>query len=158
MSKKSIIIILLVLLSIGIISLYTTFAYDEEAALLDKSSADYNLIYSLKEKSNKYITISSKEEKYLDIALKNTYNGTIRYGMYYYLVNPSKLPDGLTISLSPDSKDLLENTIDTGSERTVTLKVTNNSEYNIDLIIGAVVGFENGNLEELLKNGEILIK
>ena len=68
MSKKTIFIILLIMLSIGIVSLYTTFAIDEEAKKLEDSNADYNLIYSIKENSNKILSISPKEEKYVDIA------------------------------------------------------------------------------------------
>ena len=158
MSKKSIIIIILALLSLGIISLYTTFAYNEEISTLEESNADYNLIYSLKEKSNKYISIASKEEKHLDIYLQNTYDSTIKYGMYYKLINPNKMPDNISISLAPESKDLLENIIKAGESRTISIIISNNSEYNIDLVIGASVGFENGNIEDLLKNGEILIK
>lgn len=158
MNKKRITIILLILLLVSIVSLYRTFAYDEEASTLDKSNADYNLIYSLKENSNKYISVSSKEEKYIDITLENTYSSVVKYGMYYYLLNPNKMPDNVTISLSPESPDLLENTIKPNQLRTISLKVTNNSEYNVDLIVGALVGFEKGNIEELLKEGEVLIK
>ena len=68
------------------------------------------------------------------------------------------MPDGITITLAPESSDLLENTIKPNGERTISLRITNNSEYNIDLIVGAIVGFENGNIEDLLKSGENLIK
>ena len=44
MSKKSILIILfLMLLSVGGITIYNTFAYDEEASKLEDSKADYIL-------------------------------------------------------------------------------------------------------------------
>ena len=39
----------------------------------------------------------------------------------------------------------LQNTIKSGENRKVSIKIENNSEYNIELIIGALVGFENGN-------------
>lgn len=158
MKKRTITIILLLLLSIGIISLYTTFAYNEEDNHLDKSMADYNLIYSLKEKSNHQITIESMEEKYLTINLSNPYESTVKYGMYYYLINPKKTPNNFTITLAEDSKDLLENTIKSNQKRTITLKITNNSENQVELLVGALVGFENGDINDLAKDGEILIK
>ena len=159
MSKKSILIILFIMLaSVVIISLYSTFAYDEEAAKLDKSTANYNLIYSMKEASENEITISSNETKYIDITLKNNYEATTRYGMYYHLVSPRKIPDGVTISLADESVDNLEDTIKAGESRTITLKITNNSEDTLDIIVGALVGFENGNIEDLIKDGEVLIK
>ena len=72
MKKNIIIIILLIMLSIGIISLYTTFAYQEENKIEEPSDADYNLIYSLKDNINQEISINANEEKYVDINLTNT--------------------------------------------------------------------------------------
>ena len=158
MSKNKIIIVLLFMLSIGIISLYTTFAFEENDTIQEESDSTYNLMYSLKNSTNKEITINPNEEKFIDINLKNTYNSTIRYGMYYYMINPNKLPDNVTITLSDDSKDLLESTIKPDKEKYVSIKITNNSEYSINLIIGALIGFENGKIEELVTDGEVLIK
>ncbi len=159
MTKKSIYIILFIMLfTISILSIYTTFAYDEETEKIDESTANYNLIYSLKEASNKQISVASKETKCVDIILNNTYNSTVKYGMYYRLLKPNKMPDNINVSLSEDSIDLLQNTIKSGENRKVSIKIENNSEYNIELIIGALVGFENGNIEELLKDNEIIIK
>lgn len=158
MSKKMIVVILLLMLSVGIISLYTTFAYDEENKVLEESTADHNLIYSIKENSNRQLTVASKEEKYIDITLKNTYESTVRYGMYYYLITPENMPDNVTITLSDESEDLLENTIKPAQTRSISIKVINNSDYPIELIIGALVGFENGKIEDLVENGEVLIK
>lgn len=160
MSRNKIMVILLVMLSIGVISLYTTYAYDEDNGFVNNgiSNSDYNLIYSIKNNSNKEISISPGEEKYIDISLTNTYDSTIRYGMYYYMIEPSKLPDNVLISLSEYSEDKLENTIKAGDTRSVSLKFVNNSEYSIKLMVGALIGFENGKIEDLVTNGEILIK
>ena len=158
MKKKLILIILIVLAIVSIISLYNTFAYDEEAAKLDPTDADYNLVYSLKEKSNQSIIVNAKEEKYVDITLDNTYNSTIKYGMYYYLNTPNKLPNGVTISLSDESAYALEGTIKPHENKTISIRINNASDYNIDITIGAIIGFENGNLTDLIKNGEVLIK
>lgn len=158
MSKNKIIIVLLALLSIGIISLYTTFAYQGENAISEKSNSDYNLMYSLKEDTNKEITLKAHEEKFIDIKLTNTYNSVIKYGMYYYLIKPNKLPDNVSIALSMDSKASLEDTIKPADTKTVSIKITNNSEYTINLIVGALIGFENGNIEDLVTDGIVLIK
>lgn len=158
MKKNIIIIILLIMLSIGIISLYTTFAYQEENKIEEPSDADYNLIYSLKDNINQEISINAKEEKYVDINLTNTYSSTIKYGLYYYLINPNKLPDNVTITLAEDSQEPLESNIKQQDSKTISIKITNYSEYTINLIIGALIGFENGNIEELLSEGEVLIK
>ena len=158
MSKNKIIIVLLILLSIGVISLYTTYGYEGNNSTYEPSNSDKNIMISLKESTNKEIMINAKEEKFIDISLKNTYESTIRYGMYYYLINPTNLPDNVTITLSEDSVDLLENTIKPDQTRNISIKITNNSEYTINLIIGALIGFEHGEIEELVTDGEVLIK
>lgn len=159
MKKRIIIITILVtLLSIGIISVYSTYAYNEEDNILDESDANYNLIYSIRENSNKEVVINSKEEKYVNITLTNTYESTVKYGMYYYLINPKNLPENVTITLAEDSIDLLENIIKPNQTRSISIKIVNNSEKQLELIIGALVGFEKGNIEDLAKNGEQLIK
>ena len=159
MSKKSVYSIMFIMLfTIGILSLYTTFAYDEEANQLDESNADYNLIYMLKDNSNKQIAVMSNETKYIDITLNNTYKSTVKYGMYYNLIAPNKMPNNVTISLAEDSENPLESTIKSGQSKIISIKIDNQSEYNIEIIIGALVGFENGNISELLKDGEVIIK
>ena len=78
--------------------------------------------------------------------------------MYYYPITPDKLPDSVSITLAEDSKDLLENLIKPGQTRNVSIKITNNSDYQVEIIIGALVGFENGIIEDLLQSKEVLIK
>ena len=153
MSKNKIIIVLLILLSIGVISLYTTYAYEDNNEEL--SNQHYNLMYPLKESSNKEIAVGAKEEKFVDISLKNTYENTIRYGMYYYMISPTTLPSDTKISLSEDSKDALEDIIKPDKTKTVSIKISNKSEYSITLIIGALIGFEHGEIEELVTDGEV---
>ena len=159
MSKNKIIIVLLFMLSIGIISLYTTYAYEEENnTIINEPTSDSNLIYLLKNSTNKEVSIGPSEQKFFDISLKNTYDSTVRYGMYYYMINPEKMPDNVTISLAEGSEDELENTIKPDTTRNVSIQITNNSDYAIDLIIGALIGYEYGNMEELEKDGIVLIK
>ena len=147
------------MLSIAVISLYTTYAFDENNnTLITPSNSNYNLIYSLKESSNKEITIGAKEEKFINISLTNTYQSTIKYGMYYYMISPTSLPKDVTITLADDSIDLLENIIKPEQTRSVSIRITNDSEYAINLIIGALIGYENGEIEELITDGEVLIK
>jgi len=159
MSKKSIFVILFIMvISVGIISLYSTFAYDEENSKLDESNADYNLIYSISESSKNQISIIAKETKFVDIILKNDYNANVKYGMYYHLLSPSKLPENVIITLASESSSPLEDIIKSNETKTITIKVINNSDDNIDLIIGAIVGFENGNIKELIKDDEVIIR
>ena len=159
MSKNKIMIVLLIMLSIGIISLYTTYAYEEEDFILDIPQASNNhIIMSIKNSTSKEITIAPKEEKFLEINIKNQEKNTIRYGMYYYMINPEKLPDNVSITLAEDSEDMLEDIIKPGTTRCVSIKISNKSQYSQNLIIGELAGYENGKPEELIKDGEVLIK
>ena len=159
MNKKTIVAVLItMILVLGGISLYSTFAYDVEATKLDDSTADYNLVYSLKDLSSSEIYLSTNETKYIDITLNNTYTGTIRYAMYYNLLNPKNMPNNVDISLAETSLSALEGTIKSGESKVISIKIANNSDNNLKLIVGAVAGFENGNINELLNENEILIK
>lgn len=158
MSKKSIVAVLMMIFSIGIISMYTTYAFDNEVGTLGESTADHNLIYSISENSNRQISLMAGETKFVDIALTNTLSSPIEYGMYYYAINPDVLPSGVKISLADSSSSSLEDIIDVGEEKVVSLKLTNDSEYNVMLLVGALIGFENGDISELETDKQILIK
>lgn len=158
MSKKSIVAVLMMIFSIGIISMYTTYAFDNEVGTLGESTADHNLIYSISENSNRQISLMAGETKFVDIALTNTLSSPIEYGMYYYAITPDVLPSGVKISLADSSSSPLDDIIDVDEEKVVSLKLTNDSEYNVMLLVGALIGFENGDISELETDKQILIK
>ena len=156
MHKKQLIMLsLIAVLSISIISLYTTFAYDEEAAFLGNSVADYNLMYSIKDSSNREISLNAYEEKFVDIVLNNIYDSDLKYGMYYKLVNGN---GNVLVNITDDSVDPLQGVIKSAETKTISLVIKNESDSKIDVVVGALVGFVQGNIEELQKEGEILIK
>ena len=159
MNKKSIFLILFIMaISVSIISIYSTFAYDEEAAKLDESTADYNLLYTIRKNSENQVFVSPGETKLVDITLKNDYEAVVKYGLYYHLLSPNSMPANVTISLAEESPSLSEDIIKNNEQKTITIKIDNSSDENISLIVGALVGFENGNIKELIEEGEILIK
>ena len=98
-----------------------------------------------------------KETKFIDITLNNTYTSTVRYAIYYHVISGKNSSD-LSLSLAEDSKDALQDTIKANENKVVSVKITNNSDNEIDLVVGSVVGFENGNIEDLLEENEILVK
>ena len=159
MNKKQIIMLLLVMsLSVSIISIYTTFAYNEEITLLNNSTANYNLIYSLKDLSNKNISINSKDESFVDIVITNSYDVTLKYGIYYKLINSTEKAENVIVNISENSVDPLQSIIKPNETKIVSLKIKNISNNSTNLNVGALVGFEQGKIEDLQKDGEILIK
>ena len=159
MSKKSILaFLLLMVIILGGVSLYSTFAYDADSTDLEESTSDYNLIYSIKDLSNNRVYISSNETKFVDVEIINTYTSNVKYAMYYELLDLDKLPDNVKIELSDSSEGLLSDILTPSEKKIVTLKVTNNSLDDVGMVIGSVVGFENGNIVDLLTDKEVLIK
>ena len=74
------------------------------------------------------------------------------------MINPNALPENVEITLAEDSIDPLEDIIKPSQTRSVSIRINNSSEYSINLIIGALIGFEHGEIEELVTDGEVLIK
>ena len=152
MNKNKIIIVLLMMLSISIVSLYTTYAYEENnyEQKKDPLEINHNLTVSIKDSKNKEIILNPKEETFVDISLKNDKEqGTLGYGTYYYMMTPAKLPDGATITLAEHSIDPSEGIIKKNESKIISIKITNNSEYLINLVVGGLSGLENGKIEDL---------
>ena len=156
MQKKTIFIILIVaVLAVSILSIYSSFAYNEESHDLGDTDANYNLIYSLKDENSRTLTVPSRSDLYVDLDLTNAYDYTVKYAAYYYLTSPNSLPAGVIVSRVDERED---DTIKAHDNETISLKIVNGSDYNIDLIVGTLVGFENGNIEDLLTDGMVLVK
>lgn len=159
MNKKSILIIAAILLTtFAIISLYSTFAFNEDLAKLDKSSANYNLVYSLKEVSPQEVIVNASDEVYVDLKVNNSYDSNVKYGAYYQLIKPSKGPDGFTVTLVNSSESMQEEVIKPTESKVISVKLTNNSNTQVTVNLGVIVGFENGNIAELTNKDQILIK
>ena len=159
MNKKSIIIILAIMsIAFIIISLYSTFAIDEDSFKLDNSTADYNLTYSLNDNNYQEVKVNSNDELYVDLNFTNNYDSNVKYGAYYRLIEPSSVPDGLTITLSPDSANMYEEVIKPHETKIISVKITNDSKNNVTVQLGTIVGFENGDITDIIANDEILIK
>ena len=160
MSKNKIIIVLLMMLSVGIISLYTTYAYEEDNSIdmiIEESTANNNLETEINDSNNKEVVIGPKEERFYEIALNQSYEENVKYGIFYKMVSPKYLPDNVTITLADDSEDSLENVIKPGETRNVSIKITNDSEYTVTLILDSFGGFENRPIDEI-ETDWILIK
>lgn len=155
LSKKSVIAVLMMILSFGIISIYSTYAFDEEDATLGESKSDDIVTFVLGQKDANLVP---GEVKFIDVSLFNGNSGDVKYGMYYYSINPSRLPDGVKISLADDSDDPLEDIIKINESKSVSIRIENNSEYNINLRIGAFGGFVKDNIEYFETDNYVLIK
>ena len=76
--------------------------------------------------------------------------------MYYKLLNNHDA--NIIVNVVEDSQDPVQSTIDPNETKVVSLRIRNESDGNVELIAGALVGFVQGSIEDLQKDGEILIK
>ena len=155
MKKRTVVIFIVVMLLIGLVTMYRTYAIDEESINLEPSTADYNLIYNMRENSNREITLNPSEEKFVDISLTNTYSTKVKYGVYYSLKNDA---NNINATISETSQNKIQDILNPSEEKTITIKIKNNGEKNANVVVGALIGFENGKIEDLAKHGEVLIK
>ena len=154
MKKGTVIVLLMVLLFIGLVTMYGTYAIDSENIELKPSTADYNLIYNMRENSDKEVNLKPSEEKYIEILVKNPYSTKVKYGIYYSVKNGTNNIDATLVSKIHKGQDILE----PSEEKNVTIKIKNNDEKESNIILGTLVGFQNGDVSDLVKSGEILIK
>lgn len=157
MKKRIFIIIFLIIVVVGLLSLYNTFAFNKGNDNVDESFSDINLTYSLKDIKTMNISVSNNEEKYIDMNLRNIYNENVKYGVYYKMKEPKSVPDGLNVSVDENSKSGREEILKSNEEKTITIKIVNNSSYNVSLTLGSVVGFVQGDINNLLSDDMFLI-
>lgn len=158
MKKGLILIGIIIIITVGMLSLYRTFSLsDENENNVVLSDSDMLLNYALKYDTNN-INIGINEEKYVDIKLKNTYSSSVKYGIYYVMNEPKQLVDGLMVTIDDDTKNTNEEILEPNEEKIVTVKIINKSEYNISLSLGNVIGFRQGDINTLLNDNMILIK
>ncbi len=158
MKKRLILIGIILIITVGLLSLYRTFSLSEEIENnVLPSSGDYLLTYSLKENTNN-ITVGVNETKYVDIKLKNIYSSSVKYGVYYIMNEPKQIVSDLIVSIDDSTENKNEEILESNEEKILTIKLVNNSEYNISLTLGSVVGFEQGDINTLIDDNMILIK
>ena len=157
MKKKIIIILSFIIVVIGLLSLYRTFAINKNNDNADNIDSDINLSYSLKNPDMNVIA-NTNEEKYVDINLSNIYNENVKYGIYYKMNEPQNIPDGLNITIDELSKSNNAEILKPHEKKTITIKIVNSSEYNVSITLGSVIGFVSGDINTLLNDDMILIK
>ncbi len=71
---------------------------------------------------------------------------------------PKQIVSDLIVSIDDSTENKNEEILESNEEKILTIKLVNNSEYNISLTLGSVVGFEQGDINTLIDDNMILIK
>ncbi len=158
MKKRLIIIISIIIIFIGVLSIYRTFAVNSNNNLKNETESDINLSYTLKNNDNMNVVVNAKEEKYVDMTLTNGYSEKVKYGIYYQMLDPKEVPNGLNVLIDNNSKNINEEIISPKEEKIVTVIIKNNTDNNITISLGSIIGFAQGDINALLEDNMILIK
>lgn len=130
--RKGLIIITLVLLiALGLIKLYSTYATN-----VGVTNNQDTYIFTLSGGSEN-ITLSPYEKKTVIYQLKNTNNGVVKYGVGYSGSN-------VIVKFFDDSYDRVTGTIGYGENKFIKLLLKNNSNSNNTITLSSVIGYQNG--------------
>ena len=142
--KKELIIITILTFLIALTGLFATYAIDTSLSYNDTTEYDMSLNFDLSASTNKQVTIQAGKTKFFDIDVKNSNNGTIKYGIAYSMVTPSILPDGVTIAKSWKSANPTTGLINANVTLPVTIAVENTSSTDITISLSIINGYEKG--------------
>ena len=92
--------------------------------------------------STKQITVNAGETKELPLTITNTTTISAKYKLYYKLISPETLPDGVTISIEATSEEGYdEGILDTNTSEERTITIENTSSSNITIQFGLEKGY-----------------
>lgn len=149
MKKNRIALILIVLITIIIASLYGTFALISDQ-MDDNANADYTFVIG--NISNQKIIVSSNETKTIDIHLTNPYDGALNYGVVYSLKEDYEINIGTLSTSTNKAQDIVNGKED----RTISIIIDNPTENDIEVFLSIVTGYINGG-DLILKEDQKLI-
>ena len=146
MKKRIIIISSIIILSIVIVGLYSTFA-TEEAGVSNNTSE-----FVLSE-NNSEITVPASSSKTVIYKVTNTNRGKVKYGVSY-------LGENISVKVYEDSSDEITGYIDYGETKFIKLYIENTSNSDGTVSIKTVQGYENGGELEgtnVIPSGYVLV-
>lgn len=131
MRKKTILIILIVLLSaLGIFSLYQTFALSGVITTSDNS-------YTITAVAGTSVTVPAGSGKTVYYKLTNINNGTVKYGIGYKGTN-------INVKYFADTSDPVTGTVDYGKSKFIKLYIENTGTTSSVAELSSILGYENG--------------
>jgi len=156
LTKKRLIFIITIILLIIVTGLYSSYAinvyYNEGIPLTYDQALDFSLSNELEQE----VLVEANKTKVIDFDITNPYEGNIKYGLTYKMINPTTLPDGVIIAQSSESLAFSVGMLEEDDSIIVSIIIVNNTDSNLTLSLGLVYGYENGG-ELILEDNKILI-
>jgi len=157
LNKKRIIFIIVIILLVIVTGLYSSYAinvfYNEGIPLTYDQALDFSLSNELEQE----VSVEANKTKVIDFDITNPYEGNIKYGLTYKMINPTTLPDGVIIAQSSESPNISVGMLEEDDSIIVSIIIVNNTDSNLTLSLGIVYGYENGG-ELILEDNEVLIE
>lgn len=143
LNKKTILLIFLItVIALVIIQLYGTFAFaNNTIANYETANKVFNLNISNINNNIYNTTISKNDTKDLELVLLNKENINLNYAIYYSGVTNNS---DIEIGVLSDSQDKSTGIISQNDNHIIELRITNNTNYDINIEIGVVYGYVNG--------------
>ena len=135
-------LLIVVIMGFLILSLYSTYAMFTSSVEIN-NMVDMNTVmnYTFKINGTQELTVSSKSKLRFNAIVQNDMTGKISYGIYYKILNPSTLPDGVIVAEITDTTGVSQGQLIENSEITVPIIIENNSDIEIKVEIGVVTGY-----------------
>jgi hypothetical protein len=142
--KKDVLLIFLIGLSLSIMTLYQTYAYDinTNVATTTRPSPDLKYTFNLENNTNNpyTITINPGETKLLDLTLNNTNSYNLKYALY----TEDEIKENTILAVLNTSEYSNSGVIPANSEATISLIAINKTNSPLTYDISYLSGYENG--------------
>ena len=154
-------LLLLLIITLAGATIYGTYAMFTSSVEINMVNMDTNMVYKFKINGTQELKVSAGSKLRFNAEVENDMDGTISYGMYYKMINPSTIPSGVIIAQVSDNLTVLANgTLTSGATKMVPMVIKNTSDSDITVEIGVRTGYatESQGADDIIYNsGEIPI-
>ena len=135
-------LLIVVVMGLILLSLYSTYAMFT-SSVETNNIIDMNAImnYTFKINGTQELIVSSKSKLRFNAIVQNDMTGKISYGIYYKMINPSILQEGVRVAEITDTTGISKGQLNENSEVTIPIIIENNSDIEIKVEIGVITGY-----------------
>ena len=154
-------LLLLLIITLAGATIYGTYAMFTSSVETNMVNMDTYMNYTFDINGTQELKVSAGSKLRFNAIVKNSMDGTISYGLYYKMINPTTLPSGAIIAqVSDDLTMLAKGQLESGTSKTVPMVIKNTSDSEITVEIGVRTGYatESQGVDDIIYNdGEIPI-
>ena len=154
-------LLLLLIITLAGATIYGTYAMFTSSVETNMVNMDTYMNYTFDINGTQELKVSAGSKLRFNAIVKNSMDGTISYGLYYKMINPTTLPSGAIIAqVSDDLTMLAKGQLESGTSKTVPMVIKNTSDSEITVEIGVRTGYatESQGVDDIIyKEGEIPI-